>query len=136
MTPEKKDRIILDAGYNAGINDAIESLKYLQDGDVICDRLNRLKWKRRAENYEGKMTKYYHKGEDSGYIIFEDINRIIGIMVLIEENQRFLMSEKDTIFIKTTYKDCDIFKKEYVDPNEFQKDIDKELPNSAIIEEQ
>lgn len=131
MAPEKKDKIILDAGYDTAINDAIEIVKETQDKDIIIDHLERLKWNRRVEHYEGKIMKYYEKGDDVGYLIKDDIFGIEGIMIFIKEKKYMGLPESECVFAKNNF--TKVFEKTFTNKDEIDKfyvsEIQKYKPN-------
>ena len=100
MEEVKKDKIILDAGYDVAINEILDNLKDLSNFEIISDRLERIKWKRRAGEYEAILTKHYTKDDDVGYIIVDDVNKIRGVMVKLNTKEKVELSESDAIFVK------------------------------------
>lgn len=120
-----EDFIVLNAGYQKAIQDSLEILKDLQDFDIIKDRLLRLGDKERAINdkigYMGNISKYYDRKNDLGYIIFDDIYDINGVMLFVSKKEYKKIDEKELIFIKNNmkpftsrnYKDKDLIYKEY-----------------------
>lgn len=131
MTPEKEDKTILDAGYIAAINDAIEFVKETQDKYVLIDRLERLKWNRRVEHYEGKIMKFYEKGDDVGYLIKDDIFGIEGIMIFIKEKIYMGLPESECVFAKNNF--TKVFEKAFTNKGKIEKfyvsEIQKYKPN-------
>ena len=131
MTPEKEDKTILDAGYIAAINDAIEFVKETQDKYVLIDRLERLKWNHRVEHYEGKIMKFYEKGDDVGYLIKDDIFGIAGIMIFIKEKIYMGLPESECVFAKNNF--TKVFEKAFTNKGEIEKfyvsEIQKYEPN-------
>ena len=124
MEETKKDKIILDAGYDVAINEVLENLKDLKDlpyFEIISDRLERMKWKRRAGEYEAILTKHYVKDDDVGYIIIDDVNKIRGVMIILSTKEKVELSEYDAIFVKKNI------------PKVFERKFD--LDNSYKIEE-
>lgn len=100
MEETKKDKIILDAGYDVAINEVLENLKDLPNLEIISDRLERMKWKRRVGEYEAILTKHYAKDDDVGYIIIDDVNKIRGVMIILSTKEKVDLSESDAIFVK------------------------------------
>ena len=101
-----EDFIILNSGYQAAITDSLKLLKDLNEFDVINDRLSRIAEKHRLINsdsgYEGKISKYYDKRNDLGYIIYDDIFELKGIMIFVSKKECKVIEERDLIFIKNT----------------------------------
>jgi len=101
-----KDFIILNSGYQAAITDSLKVLKDLNEIDVINDRLLRIAEKHRLINsdsgYEGNINKYYDKENDLGYIVYDDIFELKGVMIFVSQKQYKPIEEKDLIFIKNT----------------------------------
>ena len=100
MEEVKKDKIILDAGYDVAINEILDNLKDLSNFEIISDRLERMKWKRSSGEYEAILTKHYTKDDDVGYIIVDDVNKIRGVMVKLNTKEKIELSESDAIFVK------------------------------------
>lgn len=101
-----EDFIILNSGYQSAINDTLKILQDLNEFDVINDRLLRIAEKHRLINsdsgYEGNINKYYDKENDLGYIVYDDIFELKGVMIFVSQKQYKPIEEKDLIFIKNT----------------------------------
>lgn len=120
-----EDFIVLNAGYQTAIKDSLEILKDLQDFDIIKDRLLRLSDKERAINdkvgYSGNISKYYDAKNDLGYILYDDIYGLNGIMLFVSKKEYKKIEEKELIFVKNNmkpftyknYNDKDLIYKEY-----------------------
>lgn len=120
-----EDFIVLNAGYQTAVNESLEVLSDLENFDIIKDRLLRLGDKERAINdkigYMGNISKYYDRKNDLGYIIFDDIYDINGVMLFVSKKEYKKIDEKELIFIKNNmkpftsrnYKDKDLIYKEY-----------------------
>lgn len=120
-----EDFIVLNAGYQKAVNESLEVLSDLENFDIIKDRLLRLGDKERAINdkigYMGNISKYYDRKNDLGYIIFDDIYDINGVMLFVSKKEYKKIDEKELIFIKNNmkpftsrnYKDKDLIYKEY-----------------------
>lgn len=119
MYSEKKDKIILDAGYNVAINEVLKILKGLNEFDIISDRLERLKWKRRSDDYEGKIIKYYEKGDAFGFLIKDDIFEITGIVISIEDKEYMQLPERECICAKNNF--TKVFEKVFTNKDEIDK---------------
>ena len=103
-----EDFIILNTGYQSAIKESLENLKDLNEYDIIKDRLDRLGDKYRIihddSKYIGKISKYYDKENDLGYIIFDDIYELKGVMLFVTKKEYKEIAEKELIFIKNTLK--------------------------------
>lgn len=103
-----EDFFILNSGYQLAIKNSLEILSDLPDIDIIKDRLDRLGDKYRIihddSKYIGKISKYYDKTTDLGYIIIDDIYKLQGVMLFVSDKLYKSINEKELIFIKKTMK--------------------------------
>lgn len=95
MENNDQDFIIMKAGYNQAINDILE----LVDDDVLKEKILR---KQRAfllgnREYECKISKYYLKQENIGYVIFDDLYELKGICLNLNNNEIINMPEDEII---------------------------------------
>ena len=102
-----EDFFILNAGYQSAINDSLNELSDLYNIDIIKDRLNRISEKHRAihdNQYKGTISKYYYKENDLGFILYDDIYELKGIMILVSKKEYKELDEAESIFIKNNFK--------------------------------
>lgn len=126
-----EDFIILNTGYQSAIKESLENLKDLNEYDIIKDRLDRLGDKYRIihddSKYIGKISKYYDKENDLGYIIFDDIYELKGVMLFVTKKEYKEIEEKELIFIKNTLKP--FFNKTYEEQSKMKIEYNNILNN-------
>lgn len=131
-----EDFFILNSGYQLAIKNSLEILSDLPDIDIIKDRLNRLGDKYRIihddSKYIGKISKYYDKENDLGYIIFDDIYELKGVMLFVTKKEYKEIDEKELIFIKNTIKP--FVSKEYQEQFKMKLEYNELLNNFKKIE--
>lgn len=131
-----EDFFILNSGYQLAIKNSLEILSDLPDIDIIKDRLDRLGDKYRIihddSKYIGKISKYYDKENDLGYIIFDDIYELKGVMLFVTKKEYKEIDEKELIFIKNTIKP--FVSKEYQEQFKMKLEYNELLNNFKKIE--
>lgn len=102
MDQNKKDYIIIKAGYDCAINEILEELKNLPNYDIIKSRILRKQQQHFIGNreYEGFLYKFYEEENQLGYLIFDDIYGIKGVCIFIEEGTYKELEEDELIYAK------------------------------------
>ena len=98
MKENEEDYIILKSGYNQAINDILTII----DDESLKEKILKKQKDFLIGNkeYEATIYKYYIKECNMGYVIFEDIYEIKGVLLDLNKNEIIEIPEDEIIKIR------------------------------------
>lgn len=98
MKGNEEDYIILKSGYNQAINDILTII----DDESLKEKILKKQKDFLIGNkeYEATIYKYYIKECNMGYVIFEDIYEIKGVLLDLNKNEIIEIPEDEIIKIR------------------------------------